>query len=222
MSNKKIERALYGPSTAEVVLGAVIGIFLGAVLGAASLIVKPAELVREIPDEPVKGMVYVIQGARDVAGGRQGSAKRQAFLGGSGVSLTEAELNATISSAMQSVSAAQGASATGGIFTPETPNLRIADGKLQIAVPTTMSVAGFSMPVLVVGRGGFRNRGGGFSFVTDEFQIGSLNASQLPFLKGFVTSKLLAARPPAEDVAAAWAKLTNVTIDEDSLTLVTQ
>jgi len=220
MSTKKIERALYGPSMTEVVLGAIIGIVLGAVLGAASLIVKPAELVAKLPDEPAKGTVYVIEGAKDTAGGRQGNVKRQAFMNGGGVSMTEAELNAAIGSVAKAGGGADASAAA--MLAPGLPNFRIEDGKLQIAVPTTLSVAGFNFPVLVVGRGAFENRGGGFAFVPDEFQIGSLNATQLPFLKGFVTSRLIAASAPAEDVAAAWGKLRNVSIEGNSLTLATQ
>jgi hypothetical protein len=216
MSTKKIERALYGPSMTEVVLGATLSVILGAVLGAFSLIVKPSELVRELPEEPEQGAVYILEGSRDAARGRTGTAKRQAFLAGQGVTVTEEELNVAL--------AAGGNEGEGsaGLVVPGTPNFRIADGRLQIAVPTTVSVAGFSKPVLVVGSGGFENRGGTIAFVPDEFHVGSLNASSLPFLKGFLTGQIMAAKPPSEELAAAWARVTGANLQDRSLTLVTQ
>jgi|SRR5882724_11967904 len=94
--SKKIDRALYGPSFLEVILGAVLSFVLGLVLAAVYLIAKPIALVREMPKEPVRGMVYYIEGSKDVTKGKVWVRKKKVLLGGGSVALTEDELNAAV------------------------------------------------------------------------------------------------------------------------------
>jgi hypothetical protein len=95
MSSKKVERALYGPSWTEVILGAALSFVLGLVLAAAVLIARPVKTVRELPKEAdrEREVIYYIEGSKDSTKGRQWQAKRQQLVAGESVALTEEELN---------------------------------------------------------------------------------------------------------------------------------
>ena len=94
MPDKKVEKALYGPSTLEVALGAVLGLVAGVALAVVYLVFKPVEAVKETPKEPVKGVVYHLPGRTDGAKARAWQAKVAAFNAGGTVVATEEELNA--------------------------------------------------------------------------------------------------------------------------------
>src|ERR1035437_3621457 len=92
MSKKNI-RTDHEPSWAEVILGAVLSVALGGVLGVVLLAIKPVAAVKELPKEPVAGMIYYVQGSHDSAQAKQAAAKRKLFAQGSSVSVTEDEIN---------------------------------------------------------------------------------------------------------------------------------
>ncbi|MEJ1974631.1 MAG: hypothetical protein WDM96_19975 [Lacunisphaera sp.] len=94
MANKKIEKALYGPSTTEVALGAILGLVAGLLVACVYLVFKPVQLVKEMPKEPVRGAVYFIPGSDNPTKGKSFAAKQKALAGGSSVELNEDELNA--------------------------------------------------------------------------------------------------------------------------------
>ncbi|MES1166853.1 MAG: hypothetical protein ABUL68_02525, partial [Pseudomonadota bacterium] len=94
MASKKIDRALYGPSWAEVIIGAVLSFVLGVLLAATLLILKPVPTVRELPKEPVAGVVYYIEGSKDATKGKLWASKHQMLATGTSVTLSEDELNA--------------------------------------------------------------------------------------------------------------------------------
>ncbi|MEO6876625.1 MAG: hypothetical protein ABI222_17560, partial [Opitutaceae bacterium] len=90
----KFDRSHYGPGWAEVVLGAVLSVVLGVVLAAVFFIFRPVTLVKELPKEPIPGMVYHIDGSRDYANARRLTAKQRFFVKGGSVVVNEDELNA--------------------------------------------------------------------------------------------------------------------------------
>ena len=67
MADKKVEKALYGPSTVEVALGAVLGLLAGVVLACVYLVFKPVEAVKEMPKETARGVVYHLAGRNEWA-----------------------------------------------------------------------------------------------------------------------------------------------------------
>src|SRR5882724_793894 len=91
--SKKMDRALYGPSFVEVILGALLSFALGVVLATVFLIIKPVEAVKELPKEPVKGAIYYLAGSKDGSKGKAIVRKRKALVAGQSVALTEDELN---------------------------------------------------------------------------------------------------------------------------------
>ena len=113
MADKKLEKALYGPSTWEVALGAVLGLLLGIVVACVYLVFRPILMVKDLPKEPAIGAVYLLtggqkpkeapkntvyflSGSQDANKAKAWKTKQQKFLGtGAGeIILTEDELNA--------------------------------------------------------------------------------------------------------------------------------
>ena len=71
MVSRKIEKALHGPTLAEVLLGVVLSLILGAALAFAYLVLKPVAIAKEMPKERIAGMVYYIEGTKDSDRGKQ-------------------------------------------------------------------------------------------------------------------------------------------------------
>src|SRR5688500_75518 len=65
MADKKIEKALYGPSTTEVALGAILGLAAGLLAACVYLVFRPVLQVKEMPkeDDVVRGAIYFIPGS---------------------------------------------------------------------------------------------------------------------------------------------------------------
>lgn len=227
----KVDRAIHGPGWAEVVLGAVLSLILGVVIGAVLLILKPVISVKEMPKEADRapGAVYYIEGARDTSKARQVLAKRKAFDEGQSVKVTEDEINALAAAANAPAPAKPGdkaapapAPTNSGLITAGTPNVRIRDGVMQVGVPVTLNVFGFEQHVVAQARGGFEKRGDVFAYDPTEVYLGSCPIQRLPFLSGYIRDKVMAAQPVPEDIATAWKKLANVTIEGNTLNLAMQ
>jgi len=97
MKNRRLERALYGPTIYEVTFGLLLSLALGAGLAIVFLIFKPAEVVAELPkeDEVKAGTVYYVAGTMDHLKGKQWMRKRQMLVDGTPgeIALTEDDLN---------------------------------------------------------------------------------------------------------------------------------
>jgi hypothetical protein len=97
MRNRKLERALYGPTVYEITFGVVLSCLLGAVLAVAFLVFKPAQVVEEMPkeDERLQGVTYYVAGTADATRGKQWMRKRQMLLESTAgeIVFTEDDLN---------------------------------------------------------------------------------------------------------------------------------
>ena len=232
---------MYGPSWAEVIIGAALSFVLGLVFAAVVLILRPVETVKELPKEPVHGVVYYLEGSKDATKGQTWAGKRKQLAAGASVTLTDDELNAVFAPAPDKSKPAAPAPAekgkpaapaapaappappplpaNAGLIVPGTPNFRLHDGQIQIAMPCTLNVLGFNQPVIVMATGAFAKTGAGIVFAADDFYVGSLRVSRLPMIEGLVTKKILEAQPLPDDLTAAWQKLSDVTIDGKTLKL---
>lgn len=247
MSSKKVDRALYGPSWTEVIIGAALSFVIGMILAAAVLVLRPVQTVRELPKEPGRDVVYYIEGSKDSTRGRQWLRKREMLDQGTSVTLSEDELNAAFyttppadkakppAPAEKGTPAAKAkapappppaappappaAAASEGLLVPGAPNFRMHDNLLQVGVPCTLNVYGFKLSVIVIATGGFAKNDDGIAFVPETFYVGSLPVSRLPMVEGLVTKKILTAQPPPEDLVAAWKKLSDAAIDGKTLKL---
>lgn len=243
--SKKLDRAVHGPSWAEVILGAVLSLVLGVVLGAVLLVVRPAVPVKELPkeEERVRGAVYFIEGSKETAKAKQAVQKRAAFLGGQSISLTEDEVNAianpgaaasgakggekgkapekgkTADKGKAAEKAAPPTAAPGEALALGAPNFRIRDGSLQLAVPVTINTMDLGLKVMAQARGTFAKQGDVFVFEPAEMYLGSCPVQRLPFLSSYVREKVIAAQPIPDDIKTAWKKLAGVAIEGSTLKL---
>lgn len=233
MADKKVEKALYGPSTTEVALGAILGLVAGVLVAGVYLVFKPVQVVKEMPKEPVRGAVYFIPGSESSGKSRDWAAKQKQFVAGGTVEVVEDELNAWAASALAPAKPAaapgapapapsSGASADGGIFQPGSPNFKIADGKLRIGAKCFLNWYGLSQEVQVIMTGGFARSGDKFVFKPDTVYLGSCPVHLLPAVSGPLVSHLLGKKPVADDLKSAWAKLGDVTIEGSTLKLAAQ
>lgn len=222
--SKKIDRALYGPSWAEVILGACLSLLLGVALAAAYLVTKPVETVREMPKEPIPGQIYLVEGSKDGTKGRQWKAKQLQLIAGTSVNLTEDELNTAVAvlnapkakpaGAKEEETAAEAEKLALGAL-----NFRIRGGEMQVAVPVTLNVLGLGTTVMVHATGGFEKDGDQFVFTPSRLLVGSCQVQRLPAVSAFILGKVRAAQALPAELDAAWRSLANVTIDGAQLQL---
>ncbi len=242
--NKKIDKALYGPSTIEVALGAVLGLLLGVGVACGFLMLKPVKVVKEPPKETVAGAVYYLPGLENNVKGRGWPQKQQSLIAGGSVVLTEEELNtwaitmhpgAAADPAKPAAPAKPGAKpaptpakpapaaapapASTGFLTGGTVNFRIKDGKLQIGTKCTVSIVGFSQEMLVVATGGFKKSGASFVFAPETIYVGSCPVHRIPGVAAPLLRKLTALQPVSDELRAAWDRLTSVSLEGSTLRL---
>lgn len=236
--SKKIDR--HGPSWAEVIIGAALSVVLGVALGALLLILRPVVVAKEMPKEADRDpkAVYYIEGSRDPGKARSAPAKRQALVAGQSVTVNEDELNTLAGPATppgapaapkkapekaKDPKAKEGEKGDAGgsdeAFAVGTPNFRLHDNLMQVAVPVTVNALGLGQKIFVQARGGFTKDGSVFVYDPKELYFGSCPVQRLPFLSGYVRNKFLAAQPIPEDIKTAWAKLSNVEVAGNTLKL---
>jgi hypothetical protein len=227
MADKKLEKALYGPSMVEVILGAILGLLLGLVVACAYLVFKPVTLLKEKPKEVSRSVVYYWPGSE--------SSNKKQFLAGAKIQLVEDELNAwaaTLSApapkpaapakADPAAAAKPAAPAPEGFVIPAKPNFKITDGKLQIGLPTTLNWFGLTAEVTVQARGVIQKDGDRFIFIPETLYLGSCPLHLLPGAARPFAALLAAKTQVPDDIRAAWAKLALVALEGNTLKLAAQ
>lgn len=231
MAAKNIEKALYGPSLTEVILGAVLGLLSGVAVACVYLVFKPVPTVKEMPKEPARGMVYYLPGTDSRAKSKGWETKMKQFLAGTTVQLNEDELNAWIAS-MKTPAPAKPAAAPAapgtpapaapvqeGYVIPGTPNVRLVDGKMQVGLPCILNWYGLATEVTVQMTGTFKKEGEVHVYTPEKVYLGSCPLHILPvagsWLNGFIAEK----QKFPDETRAAWAKLSDVTLTGGTLTL---
>lgn len=234
MADKKIEKALYGPSLTEVGLGAVLGLVAGVLAACVFLVFfKPVMPVKEMPpkDKQVQGTIYYLLGGDSSAKSRTWSAKQKQFVAGTSITVVEDELNAWAVSAFASAAApaakagekpAENSAALKGIFNPGTPNFRIQDGKMQIGFKCILNWYGLTKEVMVLTTGVMVKSGDKFVFSAQTIYLGSCPVHLLPAVAGPLVSHLIDKKKAPDAINSAWAKLTDATIEGNTLKLTVQ
>lgn len=230
MSSRKIDKAKYGPGWGEVIFGAVLSLVLGAILALGYLAVQPVLSVKELPRERPAGTVYYIEGSHNADNGKQWMRKKELFLEGSSVALNEDELNAWIASETAPPPAAKPApgpkgakaeAANAPIIELGTPVFRLHDGLLQIGSKGTLNLYwwGIKQTIIVQVTGRFVKKGGVFGLEPGQFYVGSCPVHRLLGLGTMLFDRLLAGVKAPEDIAGAWKKLSDVSIEDNTLKL---
>lgn len=230
MGSRKIDRAKYGPSAVEVFLGAVLSLLLGLAFALAYLVVKPVQIAKSSAKDSVAGQTTFVRGTRDGDRGKQWLRKKQLFTEGNSVAVNEDELNAWITAgtepeptkpdAPKKLTQAVPPSPIGALSFG-TPNFRVRNGALQIGSEgmLNLELVGLKRPLVMRATGQFVKRDDGFTFVPDQFYLGCCPLHRLPGVAALVLDRLLEKAKIPEDIAAAWKKLADVSIDENTLLL---
>jgi hypothetical protein len=226
---KKNTKAQRGPTWFEVGLGAVLSIILGVAVGAAYMVSRPVLKVTAIPKDAAANALFYIEGSRSAGRSADLAEKRKAFTDGESVSVDEGELNALIGTISQPEAPKAKAPKPGEKAPPAagsermvdtgTLNVRIKGGKIQFGDTVTFNVYGFSTSVIVQATGGFTRRGSSFAFDPETFYVGGCPAQRLLFVRDFLMRKLVFSQPVPDDLAAAWSKLSDVSIEGSTLRL---
>jgi hypothetical protein len=233
---KKYDHARNGPGWAEIIFGAVLSVALGVVLGALLLILRAPEVLKQPPKEADRDpkKVYYVQGSRDSTKGKEAPAKRMAFSEGQTITVLEDHLNSffPVSQVPKAPPSAPKPAVKGKASekpaapdgpAPETlvvgsPDFRISDGVLQIAVPVTVNILGVSQTVIAQTRGTFVKQDATFVYEPAEMFVGSCPVQRLPYVAEYVREQILNV-PVPDDIKAGWSKLANVALDGKTLKL---
>jgi hypothetical protein len=226
---KKVKYSQKGPSWLEVGLGALLSLVLGIVLGAAYMINKPVTKATSTPKDAPAGAVYLIEGSKDLnMNGLE--PLRKAFLAGQSVTVGEGEINSFLSSIAPPPPTTPPAPKPGDKNPPSAPDQRlietsavnawIHDGSIQFSDTATFSLLGVSTPVIVQATGVFRKSGSEFEFDPDTIFVGGCPMERMLFFRSWILRKLLFAQPVPADIALAWSRLVDVSIDGTKLKLM--
>ena len=220
VSNKRIDRALYGPGLFEVTLGALMGVSLGVAVAALHLVFTPVAVLSKPPEGAAATGVYFVEGSANSAKARQWMRKHQLLSegGSADVAFCEDELNAWMASAITKAQPAAGS--TPALITPERINFRIHDGVFQVGVLGKLDAFEFTRQFVIQARGKFGPGANGFEFIADEFYIGSLPAHTVPGLTALIIRRVLAAQAVPEDLKANWRKLKLVAVEDNQVHIV--
>lgn len=220
-------RMRHGPSWFEVNLAALISVALGIALGAAYLAFKPVKKIGEVPKDASLGAVYFIEGVRGYFGEKGVEPKRKAFASGETVTVDEAELNVLFGGPPKPPPAPLPPNTLVQPPPPPPPkeleklplNARIHDGKIQFAQVYSYNEYGFTGIFVVQATGSFVKVGGAFQFVPDVFYVGCCPLQRIPYAREWLLKKLLFTDPVPDDLAEAWSKLSEVTIEGSKMML---
>jgi len=218
----KVKKAQKGPSWVEVGLGAALSVVLGVILGAVYLVTKPVQSVKDIPKDAPSGAVYYIEGSRDFNKASVIEEKRKSFTDGESISVQEGELNAFIGSVAKPAASGKPGDknappADQKMLTPGTLNVRIRSGSILFANPVAYNIYGFAGSIIVQATGTFSRHGGGFEFDPESIFVGGCPIQHFLFVRSFVLKKLLFTQQVPDDLAAAWAKASDVTVVGNTL-----
>lgn len=233
MADKKLEKALYGPSTTEVALGAILGLIAGFLVACVYLVFKPVQQVKEMPKEPVRGAVYYIPGSDMSAKSKDLPAKQKAFVSGTGVSVSEDELNAWSTATFSGDSPAPAAPAGkapeakpaankpayDGIFNPAVPNFKFVNGSVQIGTKCVLNWYGLTHEVVVLAIGHFARTGDDVVFVPEKLFLGSCPMHLIPGAAVPLFNHIAGKKKVPDEIKSAWAKVHDATIEGGTLKL---
>jgi hypothetical protein len=234
MKDKKLERALYGPSLFEVTLGAALSVGLGVVAGVSYLVFKPVETVKVLPKEAerVPGQIYFVEGSKETGKAKQWRTKRKLLADSAPgeIMLIEDELNAWFAPdapakpAPKPATPGKAAEPVAAVDEPipdelvtwSHPSFRIADSALQVSCSATFNplrMVALDVPLIVQANGGFEKEGDEFVYAPKTFYVGSLPVHRIPGATGYLIKRAKESQAMPEQGIEAWKKVSDVTLD---------
>lgn len=215
-------RTRSGPSTVGLVFSSLFALLLGFFVGYINLAMKPAQVVREIPDEEerVDNTNYLVLGGQGGGGSYRGKERMMAGETAGTYTLNERELNtwARASLASRPVQPNEG----GPSFVQfEPPNFRIGEGELTVMVPIVFNVGEEGRTTYFEATGVFENEAGGVAFVPREVYLGSARTPTpilAPLLREIVMLQYRE-REAYEGLQEIWRNVEAVDIEDNELVL---
>jgi hypothetical protein len=234
MKDKKLERALYGPSLMEVTLGAALSVGLGLVAGIGYLLYKPVETVKALPKEAdrVPGQIYYVEGSKETGKAKQWRTKRKQLADSTPgeIALIEDELNAWFAPDAPAKPAPKPATPVKAgepaapveeplpdeLVTWSNPNFRITDNAVQVSCSATFNplrMLALDVPLVVQANGGFEKEGDEFVYAPKTFYVGSLPMHRIPGMTSYLIKRAKESQAMPEQGIEAWKKVSDVTVD---------
>ena len=214
---------LRAPGLVEVFVGSLLSVLLGVVLAAAILVLKPVAVVKELPKEPVAGKLYYLEGKKDWNAGRRWMFKRDAFLQGHSVTVTEDELNAWVDNIYPAPTPPSPSKKDEPkpLIATGTPNFRLMGETVKFCVIYDVNVFSYSFQVVVQAEGSFLKPKGEdtIEFRPEVFYVGSLPAHKLLILKPLIFKQIVDCFELPADLVQAWAKIAEAKVEKQQLVL---
>jgi hypothetical protein len=226
----KVDKALYGPSMLEVAFGAILGLIAGVLACCVYLVFKPVQTVRELPKEPVKGVVYFLPGNESSGKARDWQNKQKRFLAGGSIKVNEEELNAWGASLAAPAAPAKDAKAGepapaapgGAFFSAGAPNFKIMGEKLQVGFKCKVDYFGLGTEVQVVALGQFEKSGDHVEFDAESVTFGSCPLDRVPLVGHILIAKLGGLHKVSDEWKAAWTKVSEAAIAANAVNVTIQ
>ena len=217
----KVDRALYGPSWAEIIIGALLSVIIGALLGVAVLVFKPVIKAAEIPKDAPNGQIYYLPGTGATSSQDNVAKKQKAFVAGEPVVFDEGDLNTMFTPPeIKNAKPSAKPTAPDKVLSLGAPDFKIKNNEMQVAAPLTISLYGGFTSVIVQAKGTFEKEDGVYTFVPTSILVGSLPLDRVPFAQHLLKKKLEMAAAIPPDFTAAWDKLSEVGLQGGGLKTV--
>lgn len=181
------------------------------------MVTQPVATVKELPPEKdrPRGAVYFVEGGRDSSKSAEAIRKRQLFLGGQSISLSEEELNLVFASPVPAPSEKEKKREVvmAGFFAVGEPNLRIADGLIQLAAPVRLTLPDLGLKFIVQVRGTMVKKPEGFVFEPRQMYLGGCPLGAIPFASGMIRSRISTIEVLPGELRPNWARLADASVE---------
>jgi len=217
------------PGLVEIIAGSVLSLLAGVLLAALFLIFKPVASVDQLPKDAKDGGVYFVQGRKDWNSGRRWLFKRDSFVQGHSVSVTEDELNAWVEAIYPplpttppSAKDKEKKEVDVPWLQQGTPNLRLTADGLSLGVVCDLNIFGLTQKVVVQSEGHFAKTKGAVVFQPNTLFVGSLPLHRFRPIKGFAFRLLAGLYQFPAELENAWAKLGDAKVERSQLVMTVE
>lgn len=179
------------PGLFTIMLSAVLGVSLGALLAVVHLISCPVEIVQAIPTEPVAGVRYSLEGASASSAGARWKVEveRIAQKMPGNYAFTDAELNAWSDSTFEKAEPPRADTPQVALLAG-VPAFRTEGELLQIVTVNDLLILGRTSKVVIEARGVFAKASEGWHYIPSELYLGGFPAHKVPGLVSLLVRRL--------------------------------
>jgi hypothetical protein len=194
---------------------ALLGAMVGGGLALLSLVAKPVEVLKKLPDDAASREVFYLPGERDSTRGKLWSLKRRTLLQGQSgvVSLNEEELNGWFSTVARS-DTPRDPKAPPPTWVFEGLNFRVTENMLQVGLPITFNGFSDPMKIIVQCRGQVVPGTGRWYYRPSEFWVGSLPVHRLPGAIDYLVARELDESWVPLEALEAWKRVAEVSVGD--------